>query len=123
LQPIFHITSRTEAIDAAGVGEYVPKAFEADRFIHCSYAHQLAQVAERHFRGRTDLVVLEIDPTALSCTVIDENLEGGAELFPHIYGRLPMAAVVRTHAVRTRGDGRFELSADVLGGASFRKPR
>jgi uncharacterized protein (DUF952 family) len=94
----------------------VPLAFEADGFIHCSYAHQLAQVAEHHFRGGTDLVVLEIDPTALSCTVIDENLEGGGELFPHIYGRLPMAAVVRTHALH-------HLVPSALGGASFRSPR
>jgi uncharacterized protein (DUF952 family) len=113
VKPIFHITSRTEAIDATRVGEYVPEAFEADGFIHSSYAHQLTRVADRHFRGGTDLVVLEIDPTALSCRVIDENLEGGAELFPHIYGRLPMSAVVRTHALLHRGDGRFELSADV----------
>lgn len=116
MPPIFHITSRAEVIDAARVGEYVPKAFDADGFIHCSYAHQLAQVAERHFRGRTDLVVLEIDPSALSCTVIDENLEGGAELFPHIYGRLPMTAVVRTHSLLDQ-----DLSA--LGVASFRSPR
>jgi uncharacterized protein (DUF952 family) len=40
-------------------------------------------------------VVFEIDPALLSCKVIDENLEGGIELFPHIYGRLPMSAVTR----------------------------
>lgn len=97
MQPIFHITSRTEALEAGRVGEYVPAGFDVDGFIHCSYAHQLAQVADRHFRGRSELVVFEIDRAALSCDVIDENLEGGAELFPHIYGRLPMAAVVRTH--------------------------
>jgi uncharacterized protein (DUF952 family) len=50
---------------------------------------------------------------ALSCEVIDENLEGGAELFPHIYGRLPMSAIVGTHDFPCRNDGRFELPSDV----------
>jgi uncharacterized protein (DUF952 family) len=39
-------------------------------------------------------VLLEIDPSRLSCRIVDENLEGGVELFPHVYGRLPMSAVV-----------------------------
>jgi len=39
--------------------------------------------------------VFEIDPARLPCRVVEENLEGGEEIFPHIYGRLPMSAVVR----------------------------
>jgi uncharacterized protein (DUF952 family) len=70
-------------------------------------------VGDFKFHGRSDLVLLEIDRTALSCDVIDENLEGGVELFPHIYGRLPMSAVVGTHDFPCRSDGRFELPDDV----------
>lgn len=113
LNPIFHITSWTEATGAVRSNEYVPAKFDAEGFIHCSYAHQLVRVADSTFRGRTDLVLLEIDRAALSCEVIDENLEGGAELFPHIYGPLPMAAVVRTHDFPCRADGRFDLPSDV----------
>jgi len=65
--------------------------------VHCSYRHQLAAVADRLFRGRTDLVMLQIDPSRLTTPVIHENLEGGTELFPHIYGPIPMAAVVEIH--------------------------
>jgi uncharacterized protein (DUF952 family) len=92
---LFHITSEAEAKEAQRTGEYVPRAFEAEGFIHCSYGHQVPGTLNRIFKGRTDLVVFEIDRARLSCTVVDENLEGGAELFPHIYGRLPMSAVVR----------------------------
>jgi len=92
---IYHISSETEAAHAQETGEYEPKAFAAEGFIHCSYAHQLESVLNRIFQGRTDLVVFEIDPALLSCKIIDENLEGGIELFPHVYGRLPMSAVVR----------------------------
>src|SRR5215212_8276237 len=92
---IYHITSQKEALKAAEIGEYTPAAFDREGFIHCSYAHQVPATLNRIFRGRADLVVLEIDPEKLGCEVVVENLEGGAELFPHIYGRLRMSAVLR----------------------------
>lgn len=105
---IFHITTRKEAAEGARSGEYVPSGFDAEGFIHCSYAAQVARVAEDRFRGRADLVLLEVDPAVLTCDVIDENLEGGTELFPHVYGRLPMSTV-RIHDFPCRADGSFEL--------------
>ena len=104
---IFHITSKREAIEAARSGEYEPAAFALEGFIHCSYAHQVIATANRIFRGRRDLVVLEIDPAALDCRVVDENLEGGRELFPHIYGRLRMAAVVQVRELHCDSAGVF----------------
>ena len=94
---LYHITSKEEALKAAQAGEYTPAAFEREGFIHCSQAHQVRATLNRIFRGRTDLVLLEIDPAELSCKVVEENLEGGAEMFPHIYGRLLMSAVVKVH--------------------------
>lgn len=91
---IYHITSATAASEAKQSGHYVPEGFAVEGFIHCSYAHQVQGVLNRIFQGRSGLVLLEIDPSLLPCPVVDENLEGGTELFPHIYGRLPMSAVV-----------------------------
>jgi uncharacterized protein (DUF952 family) len=119
MNQIFHITSRAEADKAAPVGDYAPERFAADGFIHCSYAHQVTRVADLRFRGRSDLVLFEIDRGALTCDVVDENLEGGEELFPHIYGRLLLAAVVRTHDFPCGSDGRFELPNDVTVGGTF----
>jgi uncharacterized protein (DUF952 family) len=110
---VFHITSAEEARDAVRAGIHAPRSFEAEGFIHCSYARQVCDVANRVFAGRSDLVLLEIDRTKLTCAVIDENLEGGAQLFPHIYGRLPVGAVVKTHPFPCGGDGRFELPETV----------
>ena len=110
---LFHITSAEEARDAIRAGIYAPRAFEAEGFIHCSYARQVCEVANRIFSGRSDLVLLEIDRSKLACEVIDENLEGGAQLFPHIYGRLPVGAVVKTHRFPCGVDGRFELPGTV----------
>ncbi len=38
-----------------------------------------------------------------------ENLEGGEELFPHIYEPLPLAAVLSASPVAIGVDGRLEL--------------
>jgi uncharacterized protein (DUF952 family) len=103
MRRLYHITSSTAAVDASQRGEYTPAAFGREGFIHCSYAHQVRATLERIFSGRTDLVVLEIDPDKLSCKIVDENLEGGAELFPHIYGHLPMSAVVKVHSLPLDG--------------------
>ena len=94
MKTIYHITTREEAESASKSDEYKPTRFGADGFIHCSYSHQIPAVADANFRGQTDLVLLQIDRLKLSCNVIDENLEGGQELYPHIYGPLPMAAAV-----------------------------
>ena len=106
---IFHITTAREAGEARRASTYVPQAFEAEGFIHCSYRRQVCDVANRRFAGRSDLVLFEIDSGGLTCPVVDENREGGAELFPHIYGRLPMSAVTQVHEFPCGADGRFEL--------------
>jgi len=108
---LFHITSATE-IDASRVhGEYRPAAFGREGFIHCSYERQVLATADRIFRGRSGLVLLEIDRQRLACPVIDENLEGGAELYPHIYGPLSLNAVHAVHPFPCDASGSFSLPA------------
>jgi uncharacterized protein (DUF952 family) len=64
-------------------------------FIHCSRREQVAKVASTFYRGRSDLLLLEIDPLQVGAEIRYENLEDGGELFPHLYGPLPVRAVVR----------------------------
>jgi uncharacterized protein (DUF952 family) len=105
--PIFHITSEPEWQIAQAFGQYRPKRFAEEGFIHCSYAHQVKGVADRLFKGSSDLVLLEIDPARLSCSIVNENLEGGEQLFPHVYGALPVSAVSIVHAFPCEADGTF----------------
>jgi uncharacterized protein (DUF952 family) len=79
----------------------------AEGFIHCSNGHQVVWVANQRFRGRTDLVLLHIDPTRLGAQVRYENLEGGEELFPHVYGPIPVTAVVDVVRFLPAEDGTF----------------
>ncbi len=83
--------------DADGVFHGAPVDV-ADGYIHLSAAEQLQGTLDKHFAGQSDLVIAEVDLTALGDLVKWEISRGDA-LFPHIYGPLPLAAVVGTRAV------------------------
>ena len=112
---LFHITTEVELTEARSRGEYRPRAFERERFVHCSYLSQVAATATRIFRGRADLVLLEIDSVQLHCEVVDENLEGGTETFPHVYGPIPLTAITRIHPFPCADDGTFALPRTLAG--------
>lgn len=69
----------------------------ADGYIHLSAADQLQGTLDNHFAGQSGLMIAEIDLAALGATVKWEVARAGA-LFPHIYGPLPMAAILATRA-------------------------
>ncbi|MGW8375913.1 DUF952 domain-containing protein [Streptomyces sp. ODS28] len=67
-------------------------------FIHASLRHQLPGVARRLYgdgAGPGELVVLVIDSELLPVPVVYEPPAPGLEDFPHLYGPLPVEAVVR----------------------------
>ena len=65
----------------------------ADGYIHLSTVDQLEGTLTKHFAGQAGLMIAEIDLTLLNNTVRWEVSRGGA-LFPHVYGPLPMTAVL-----------------------------
>ena len=105
---IFHITPQGAWEAALARGEYTADSLLTEGFIHCSDPHQFLWVANQRFRGRGDLVLLHIDSTRLEAAVRYENLEGGTQLFPHIYGGIPVSAVVNATPLRPSADGTFE---------------
>jgi len=107
---IYHITTRAEWEAAQTRGSYTPANFAAEGFIHCSYPRQVVKIANSFFRGQKNLVLLSINRSLTGGEVKDENLEGGQELFPHLYGALPVAAVSEVIPLLCNEKGRFELS-------------
>lgn len=89
---------------------YVPAPFAGEGFIHCSTAAQLAGVARRFFRGRERLVLLTIDPDRVTVPIRYENLEGGRESFPHVYGPLNLDAVAGCDVVHVDAAGTLRAS-------------
>lgn len=109
---LYHITTEQQAFDAKQAGSYVPVEFDADGFVHCSYVHQVAPVANRFYADRTNLVLLKIVPSRLDARLVDENLEGGTELFPHVYGPIPWSAVEEVIPFKFGPDGKFHPPRD-----------
>jgi uncharacterized protein (DUF952 family) len=90
---LYKIMSRQEWEAAQAHGIY--EGSEADRregFIHLSAAHQVRTTAQKHFSGKTDLLLVSVAEEALRPNLKWETSRGG-DLFPHIYGPLPLSAV------------------------------
>ena len=76
-----------------------------DGFIHFSTAEQAIETAAKHFAGEHDLVLLRVDAARLGKRLKWEPSRGGA-LFPHLYGDLALAAVIRVDPLPLATDGR-----------------
>ena len=98
-----------EWTSAKAAGIYSPKAFPVDGFIHCSKPEQVIQVANLRFRCQSGLGLVFIETDKVEAEIIYENLEGGEQLFPHIYGQLNVDAVVRVAKFEPDEDGYFAL--------------
>jgi len=105
---IFHITTRDELAAARGRGSYRAPSLDSEGFVHCSYPEMLPEVAERFFRDVPDLVLLEIDPTRLGVAVRDEAVAEVPARFPHVYGEIPLSAVLAVHPFESDAEGRFQ---------------
>lgn len=106
--PEFVYKIATAAIAAAAERQGVFTGMPIDHqdgYIHLSTAAQLGDTLSLHFRGQQDLVVMALRTAAIAEQLRWEPSRGG-DLFPHLYGSLPMSAVVWTEplAVPERGD-------------------
>lgn len=79
-----------------------------DGYIHFSFAHQVAETAAKHFTGQHDLLLVAIEAETLGAALVREPARGGA-LFPHLYGTLPLSAVVWVKPMPIGPDGRHLL--------------
>jgi uncharacterized protein (DUF952 family) len=75
-----------------------------DGFIHFSTAAQAAETAAKHFAGAADLVLVAVDAALLGGALKWEPSRGG-DLFPHLYGTLPLSAVLWAVPLRLGADG------------------
>lgn len=102
---LLHLTEGPLWEAARGTGTYEMstrgRTLQEEGFIHCSLPHQLPGVAtmlygagSRDESAGLDLVVLVIDSERLPAPVRYEAVAPGGEEFPHIYGAIPVDAVV-----------------------------
>ena len=95
---IYHVCTQNEWKKALADGYYEAPSFATEGFIHASTREQVAGVLERYYAGKPDLILLHIDETLLGRALKYELAPSLNELFPHVYGRLNIGAVVKTTA-------------------------
>ncbi|HVW93935.1 MAG TPA: DUF952 domain-containing protein [Devosia sp.] len=98
-----------EAAEADGIYAGAPVDI-ADGFIHFSTAAQLPETLRRHFSGRSGLVLAAIDTEKLGSGLIWEPSRGG-DLFPHLYGNLPLSAILWQEPIEVDEAGNCNLPA------------
>jgi len=95
---LFHVALPEDLADAERTGRYRMSTrgltLEQVGFVHLAYEHQCRGVLERYYSDRPDAVVLVLDPERLESDVRDEPPAQGGEAFPHLYGELPLDAVL-----------------------------
>ncbi len=106
---IYHLTSREAWTAAQGAAEYEAPSLAEEGFIHCSADEsQMLRVAERLYPGVTGLLGLDVDTSRLTAEVKREPSRSG-EIYPHIYGRINLDAVVRVRDLTQDADGHHQL--------------
>lgn len=89
---IYHITDTAKWEAALNSGTYRHPSFQTEGFIHCSTAEQLQKTLAKHFKNETEVVILTIVDRRVRHNLKWDTIEGG-EIFPHIYGNIPVDAV------------------------------
>ena len=102
---IYKIAPRDLWAQAEQAGSFTGAPVDiADGYIHFSTATQVRETAAKHFADQQDLLLISVNTSALGATLKFEVSRGGA-LFPHLYGELPLAAVLKAEPLPLGDDG------------------
>jgi uncharacterized protein (DUF952 family) len=115
---IFHLAAHEDWERASSAGRYTTASLHDDGFIGCSTATQHAAVANARFAGRTDLVLLLIDPDRLASPIRIEPPDTAGAAFPHVDGPVDLDAVFEATLYQPGPDGRFHPHEEASGFAA-----
>lgn len=109
---LVRLCSEQEWSSARDRGWFPPESAgpEAEAFVHLSTIEQVHLPANRLYHGRTDMMLLYVDGSALDAPVRWEPgvpTDPQSMLFPHLYGPLPVDAVIRVVPYQPAADGSF----------------
>ena len=93
---LYRICSQAQWEETQKTGMFPPSAQDVvDGFIHLSSLEQTGATIRKYFRGQTHLVMLTIDSDKLIGELRWENSGTGRRGdFPHLYGQLPVSAII-----------------------------
>ena len=107
---LVHLCSSDDWSAAQNSGELRPDSLTSVGFVHLSTPEQVHLPANRLYRGRSDLLLLHIDPTHLNSPILWElgvATDPESMVFPHLYGPLPVGAVIDVTSYLPDAEGEF----------------
>jgi uncharacterized protein (DUF952 family) len=111
---IYHITHEDFWKTAQASGVYLTDSLAKEGFIHCSTQPQILNTARRYYPGQKDLVLLCINPQKVLSEIRYENLLGGIDQFPHVYGNINLDAIIRVVQFPPSERGDFQFPESLL---------
>lgn len=108
---LLHLATQREWDEGRRGGRYQPARFATDGFVHCCDDLETLRAIADAYYARVDgpLLVLELDEAALDVEVRREapappdgqpRPHHDGRRFPHVYGTIPLSAVVRVTRLR-----------------------
>ena len=104
---IYLLMTSSEIEAAKSSGTWSSASLPTEGFIHASPYEQLERVANKHYRPKSDVQVVEVSVTRLTSELRWEPAAGS--LYPHIYGPLNFDAVVQVVPTERNADGTFRI--------------
>ncbi len=111
---LFHVALREDWDRARRAGEYrvstMGRTLADEGFIHTSFVQQVPRTVQTHYADvDAPLVLLVIERARLGAAVRVEPAPGTDEVFPHVYGPVPVEAVAEAVELKRDATGRRAL--------------
>ena len=114
---IFHIMEKQAWLEVKENDYYSPSSLGSEGFIHCSKADQVLEVANRLFKGQSNLVILKISELKVHEILKYETPLETPQLtiqYPHLYGPLKIEAIEKVFDLNINKSGNFELPKNLM---------
>lgn len=104
---VYRIMSKEEWHTIQSQEFYLPEELKTDGFVHLSCLHQVIEVANFIAAEQENMLLLKMATAGLH-DLRSEDLYGYGQDFPHLYGPLPLSAVVQVLSLEWK-EGTFHL--------------
>ena len=97
LERVYKICSKEEWAEAKRMNVFVGSEIDkVDGFIHLSTASQVKETAKLHFKGKKNLILLEVKTINLE---LRWEKSRNKTFFPHLYSNLPTSEISKEHSL------------------------
>lgn len=106
-QFLYLLAAQADFEQALTDGYFSRDSLVDEGFIHASPLHQLTRVANKYYRNVVNPMAIQVETELVEPEVKWESAAG--DVYPHIYGKMNMSAVVSAQAIALNDDGQFAL--------------